>query len=286
MRKKLHDISQKIDGLTLEILKKIKNITDTLKIDFFIIGATVRDMILYYVYGIRVYRATNDIDFAVRIKSWDEYELLLGGIEKAGFVKSESILHRFTYRGMIIDFIPFGEVSVDGSTITWPDKDATELNVIGFDDAYANTEDIIIQTDPKTVIKAASVVSLVTLKIFSWNSRSVDLRSKDAKDLYLIITTYLNAGNEERLYDHQDIVDLAVDYELSGAMLLGKDIAKAVTNKIHTALLEIMSEDTLQLLAYDMSGYENLHRDSYDEKVEWCVELLMSLMQGLKSKVA
>ncbi len=286
MRKKLYDISQKIDKLTLEILKKIKSITEKQKIEYFIVGATVRDMILNYVYGIKVYRATNDIDFAVRIRSWDEYNLLINKVEKAGFEKSESIVHRYTYKGMIIDFIPFGDVSVDGSRITWPGKDQKEMNVIGFDNAFTNAEDILIQTDPEILIKAASVVSLVVLKMVAWNDRTINLRSKDAKDLYLIITTYLNAGNEERLYDHQDIVDLAIDYELSGAILLGKDIANTITKKVYTALLEILNEEKLQSLAYDMSKYESLHKESDDEKVKWCVELLKALKQGLAKKVA
>lgn len=286
MRKKLYDISQKIDKLTLEILTRINKIAGELSIDYFVVGATVRDMILNYIYAIKLYRATNDIDFAVRVRSWDEYRLLIDEIEKAGFVKSESILHRFTYKGMILDFIPFGKVSVDGDTITWPDKDEKEMSVMGFDDAFKNTEDLLIQSNPEIIIKAASVVSLVVLKIFSWYSRSADLRSKDAKDLYLIITTYLNAGNEERLYDHQDIVNLAVDYELSGAILLGKDIANTVNEKVQKALLEIMAGYNLQLLSVDMSKYENLHKESNDEKVRWCVELLRCLKQGLTGKVS
>ncbi|MDP2363016.1 MAG: nucleotidyl transferase AbiEii/AbiGii toxin family protein [Ignavibacteria bacterium] len=282
----MYDISKKIDKLTLEVLKKVKNIADKLKIDFFIVGATVRDMILNYMYGIKVYRATNDIDFAVSVKSWEEYKLLMGEIEKEGFEKSERILHRYTYKGMIIDFIPFGGVSADGKTITWPDKDGKEMNVIGFDDAFLNTEDLLIQTDPKVIIKAASVVSLVVLKMFSWNDRPVDLRSKDAKDLYLIIVSFLRAGNEERVFDHQDIIDQTTDYDLSGAMLLGRDLKNSVSQKVYDKLIEILDDSKLEALAYDMSKYENLYRDSDDEKVEWCVELLKSLMQGLKTKVS
>ncbi len=282
----MYDISQKIDTITLEVLKKIKSITDTLKIDFIIVGATVRDMILNYIYGIKVYRATNDIDFAVRVRSWDQYKLLLGEIEKEGFEKRERILHRYTYKGIIIDFIPLGGVSADGNILTWPDKDGKDMNVIGFNDAFLNTEDLLIQTDPAVIIQAASLVSLVVLKLFSWNERTVDLRPKDAKDLYLIISTYLSAGNEERVYDYQDIVELATDYELSGAILLGKDIANTVSEKVRIALLEILEEEKLNVLAYDMSKYENLHKDNDDEKVEWCFELLSSLKLGLTAKVS
>ena len=47
---------------------------------------------------------------------------------------------------MIIDFIPFGGISTKDDTIKWPDdKDDKEMNVIGFDDALMNTEDILIK---------------------------------------------------------------------------------------------------------------------------------------------
>jgi predicted nucleotidyltransferase len=69
MRKKLLNISSKIDLLNLEILSKTKEVTDNLKIDFFIVGASVRDFILNYVYNIKIYRATNDIDFAISLRN-------------------------------------------------------------------------------------------------------------------------------------------------------------------------------------------------------------------------
>jgi len=105
MRKILLDISKKIDKLDLEILLKIKAIANKHKIDFFIVGAYVRDLILNYIYGIEVYRKTNDIDFAVRVATWEQYLLLLEQIEKMEFEKNELILHRYIYKGMIIDFI-------------------------------------------------------------------------------------------------------------------------------------------------------------------------------------
>ncbi len=281
----MYDISQKIDRFNLEILIKIKEITDKLKIDYFIVGATVRDIILNYVYNIRIYRATNDIDFAVRVRNKDEYRLLVGEIEKAGFIKNERIWQRYTYNGMMIDVIPFGEISTNNDIIVCPDKDKKEMNILGFEDAFVNTEEILIQVDPEIIIKAASVESLVMLKIFSWNERPFDTRLKDAKDLYLIITNYLKAGNEERLYDNPDIVEQAEDYELSGAILLGRDMSKIISGKVLQSLLDILRDDTLSLLANDMSRYEVIYRESDDEKREWCEKLLKSLLQGLINKV-
>lgn len=283
MRKKLLDISRKIDKLDLEILKKIKEIADNLQIDFFIVGAYVRDLILNYIYGIEIYRATNDIDFAVRVATWEEYLLFVEQIEKMEFKKSEMILHRYTYKGMIIDFIPFGDISSENDTVSWPEKDAKDMNVMGFDDAYLNTEKILIETDPDITVKAATVECLVMLKIFAWNDRAVDLRLKDAKDLYLIINSYLEAGNQERLFnEHTDIVEATEDYELSGARLLGRDISNVASGKVMKNILELLHGDKLDILALEMSQYEVINLDGDDEKLEWCKKLLRSLLAGLE----
>lgn len=281
------DISDKIEKYNLEILLKIKEITDNLKIEYFIVGATVRDIILNYIYDIIIYRATNDVDFAVRVKSWDEYRLLTEEIEKAGFEKDDRIIHRYRYQGKIIDFIPFGEVATEDSIIVWPDKDEKVMSVLGFDDAFINTEDLIIQAEPEIIIKMATTECLVMLKLFSWNERSSTERIRDAKDLYLIITTYLRAGNEKRLFDeHTDLIEKAEDYDLSGARLLGRDIKKSVSERVLKSLLGILEGDKLMNLTTEMSEYEVIARDTKDEKIEWCESLLQNLKLGIMDSVS
>jgi len=275
------DISKKIDKFNLNVLKKIKDLADNLQIDFFLVGATVRDMILNYVYDIKIYRATNDIDFAVRLKNWDEYYKLISETENVGFKRDERITHRFYYDGLIIDFIPFGDIADKDDNIIWQDNDNKKMNVIGFDDAYLNTEEILIQTNPDITMKAASVESLVMLKIFAWNERDANKRLKDARDLYLIISTYLRAGNEDRLYEeHTDIVEEAIDYELTGARLLGRDISGVASDNVKSSMLEILKDEKLNMLANEMAKYEGLSSER-DERIDKCLELLNSLRIGL-----
>jgi predicted nucleotidyltransferase len=285
MKKKLLDISGKIDPLNLQILKKVQDITEKLHINFFLVGATVRDMILNYVYGIKIYRRTNDIDFAVCVKGWNEYYLFTGEIEKTGFTKDRNSDHRYFFNGFIIDFIPFGDIADDRKIIMWQDKDKKEMSVFGFEDVYVNVEEILIQTNPDTVVKAASVEGLVILKIIAWNERPAELRIKDAKDIYLILTTYLNAGNEERLYDeHADIVEETTDYELSGARLLGRDISTLTSQFVKNRLLELLTEEKLDILANEMSQYEGLSMER-DEKIEKCWELLKNMKKGIEENI-
>jgi predicted nucleotidyltransferase len=186
---------------------------------------------------------------------------------------------------MIVDFIPFGAITNSKGTIEWQDEDKKEMNVIGFEDAYKNAEEIIIQNDPEIIIKAASVESLVMLKIFAWNDRSAEKKLKDAKDLCLIITTYLEAGNRERLYEeHSDIFSKVDDYEIGGARLLGRDISKIAGAYVLQSLHEILKGDKLNALAKDMAKFEGMHLDDEDSKIEKCIELLLSLCNGLEDK--
>ena len=74
MSVKLLDITNKIDSSTLEVLKLISEAADSVQANFFIIGATARDIIFNLVHNINIYRATNDIDFSVRIRNWDGYK--------------------------------------------------------------------------------------------------------------------------------------------------------------------------------------------------------------------
>ncbi len=275
------DISKKIDKLNLEILKKVKKIADERKIEFYLVGATVRDMILNYVYDIAIYRKTNDIDFAVSLKNWRQFKLLTKEIEKAGFEKNNDIIHRYSYNGMIIDLIPFGSISSEKETIIWPDEEEKEMNVIGFENVFNNTEELLIQSEPEIIIKTASVEGLVILKIFSWNDRTLALRIKDAIDLYIIMTTYLDAGNQERLFnEHSDLVNEDFNYELGGASLLGRDISKIANENVLKALLTILRSSKLNDLAEDMSLYENIKLED-DQKIDWCIKILKNLLEEL-----
>ena len=63
MKEKLIDLSEKIDGFTIELFERISEVAESLKVPFFVVGAMARDIILTHGYGIETGRATQDIDF-------------------------------------------------------------------------------------------------------------------------------------------------------------------------------------------------------------------------------
>ena len=141
MTKKSFDISGKIDKYRLGIISFIKETSDSLGIPFFIIGATARDIILEYIYGNKIYRATNDIDFGIKIDNWDAFESFTSTIlRNRKFSLDKNIEHRLLYEKVYpIDIVPFGKVASKEGRFNWP-KNKKEFTVLGFEEAYANSD--------------------------------------------------------------------------------------------------------------------------------------------------
>ena len=71
---------------------------------------------------------------------------------------------------------------------------------------------------------------LAILKVIAWSERHTTAPRKDAADLLLILKSYLDAGNQQRLYDEAaHLLDQNdFDYERAGAWLAGQDAAAAI----------------------------------------------------------
>ncbi len=76
MSKNLLDLSGKIDGSTIAIFEAIVKVTTAAELRIFLVGATARDLILHYGYGIALPRATMDLDFGVQVSDWSEFHRL------------------------------------------------------------------------------------------------------------------------------------------------------------------------------------------------------------------
>lgn len=278
------DLSDKIDAFTLEVIKLISNTAIQLNVDILIIGATARDIILEKEYGIRAGRATNDIDFSVRVGSWDDYKKLIKELLNSGFKRSD-VLHRFSYKDIPnIDVIPFGKISVNDSTINWPDDAAKEMTVLGFNEALANAETIIISRSPEVAVRIASLPSLVMLKFISWKD-AFPTRERDASDILFIVRNYINAGNIDTLInENAELMETEFDYDILGARLLGRHISKIANEKTKNFLVSLLAEET------DETGkqrfIEDMIKSSFifdvrEEKYAHYLNILKNILYGL-----
>jgi len=117
------DLSDKIDPQTCGLLAMIKRTAETLGMPFYVTGATARDMILEFGYAIPAGRRTEDIDLAVMIKGWKDFQHLKDVLVATGeFAVDTRIMHRLVYQKMLpggglgvrLDFLtlagPIGDV--------------------------------------------------------------------------------------------------------------------------------------------------------------------------------
>jgi predicted nucleotidyltransferase len=126
------------------------------------------------------------------------------------------------------------------------------MNVAGFEEALASS--VFVEVDRDLTLRVASIPGLTLLKLVAWLDRSRET-DKDAADLYRLLASYSDAGNVDRLYDHEmDLLEaLGFDLELAGAEMLGRDVARVCSREaLEQVRSLIKSERELERLTNQM----------------------------------
>lgn len=265
-----------------ELLYKLTKYFQSIGSDFYIIGATARDIIMSGIHKQASTRRTSDLDIAIAIKDWDKFDKIskeLCSIE--GFHKSNKQKQLFWYkRDFKLDIVPFGEVAKADNNIYWPPEEEFAMSVVGFTEVAHNTLDVII--DNEFTVKVASLPGIFILKLAAFNDRK-NATNKDADDLAFIIENYLEINLLRAVVGHYDIYE-AENFNTftAGATLLGRDIKSILGGNEETVktFIQIL-EDELnlevesQLINQIIETHTNL-------RFEAIVEALNSLLQELK----
>ena len=282
MKESLLDLSEKIDGFRTGLFKAIAEVAESLSVPFFVVGAAARDIILTEYYGIETGRATQDVDLAVKVSVWDSYERLREGLNETGkFERDKKQAQRLLYEKWYpIDIVPFGTIAEPNDCLSFPPEHDTRMSTLGFEEAYHNTITVRMRADPALDINFVSLPGLALLKIISWNDNLLR-RGPDAHDLLLLMRTYLDAGNQERLLNEEvDLVGEDFDYVRAGSRLLGRDIGKILSPDIKKAVLKILDEETGEQNQYRL--VENMmNRGAESSDFEDVLQLLEDLKAGI-----
>jgi predicted nucleotidyltransferase len=75
------DITGKIDARTVGFFRTVSQIMMSVGIPYVVVGATARDLVLHYVHGAALERATQDVDFAIEIPDWAAFDVLKNKLE-------------------------------------------------------------------------------------------------------------------------------------------------------------------------------------------------------------
>ncbi|MDA3897188.1 MAG: hypothetical protein PF482_13705 [Desulfobacteraceae bacterium] len=275
------DLSKNCDQLTIECLKEIRDQANKLNMDFFVVGALVRILILEQYYNIPIGVATLDIDIGITVLDWNHYEKLRSALINAkSFTPDPKVYHRLWFKDKYpLDLIPFGAVETSEGLIRWPPDQAIEMNVTGFQDALNGT--LLVHLSDNLDARFVSLPGMAILKLIAWRERHNEFPAKDAIDIATLLKYYPDAGNDERMFEqHADLMEASdFDYEMAGARLLGRDISKIMSPQTAKTILEILDLHT------DPSANDRLvqavARWLPDRNYETALKLLKNLKTGI-----
>ncbi|HYN53703.1 MAG TPA: nucleotidyl transferase AbiEii/AbiGii toxin family protein [Methylotenera sp.] len=274
-----------VDVLTVEVVHEIEKVSKTLGLELLLVGAQAKVILLENIHGLNPGRATGDIDFALVVESWDQYNQIKQSLIATGKFRElpkerQRLLYKSSLieREFIVDIIPFGAVQDTENRIAWPPDMDVVMSVSGYQEALESA--LIVELNANLTIKVVSLAGLAILKIFAWSERGTATENKDAIDLLTLLRTYHEAGNTDRIYEvpQPDVME-SMNYnpDHMGAWLLGYDVA-AIANestiKAVAALLENKKESLVLQMAKSLSGNEN--------GLEVAETLLSSYMQGIQ----
>ncbi|MES2323329.1 MAG: nucleotidyl transferase AbiEii/AbiGii toxin family protein [Pseudomonadota bacterium] len=248
MTPRLIRTDQPIDPITIDILRAVAQEAQAEGVEYMLVGAMARDILLTHVFGIATGRATYDVDFAVAVKNWQQFDALRARLKRRGkFRDGGKAQQRLFYKGdsgdldYHVDAVPFGGISLESKEIAWPPDMEVVMNVAGYEDVLAAAERVTFAPDFDG--KVVSLAGLAILKLIAWSDRG-RVNPKDADDLIQLMDSYAAAGNLDRVYEEDGVIEAgAYDPDLAGVFLLGKDIQRMASVQTLGMLKEIIERD-------------------------------------------
>ena len=236
-----------------------------LGIEFFLMGAAARDLILRHAHGIEAPRATEDVDFAVMVRDWQAYDALRTALIASGEFSARPgpATHRLRHTsGLPLDIVPFGGVERADRTIAWPPEHSTVFECFGMAEAFAAS--IAVRLPDAVEFRVASIAAQAVLKLSAWQDRKHTHPGRDASDLLLFLGRYMDCGNMDRAASaHPDLFDREdFDYIEAGVRLLARDIAPLIGGAGIERLLTILvpeADEAGPLLLAQQSGLDREH---------------------------
>lgn len=228
----------------MDVLRVVNEVATSLGIPFFVIGAMARDIVLEYCHSVRSARGTRDLDIGIKVADWEEFRRLSAGLIGTGKFKETRGPHAFLADSYRVDIVPFGNISGQKKTISWPPEHEVLMSIEGSQDAYESAMTLRLSDNPALDVKVPTIAGMALMKIICWHDRYPE-RPKDAEDLLFLMDHYAEAGNEDRLYEKETEILRAEGFDpvMAGIRLLGRDIAAMVGNATGEALSSILKSE-------------------------------------------
>lgn len=267
------------EGNYKEILEALERGFSKFGIDFYLVGATARDVWMRGVHEKPPKRATSDIDFGIMIKDsyiFDELKNYL--IETEGFVPYKENAFVLIWKDKSqVDLIPFGELEKDG-VATVKGTGFVSMNVEGFMEVFEQASEEI-QTEGQH-FKVCTLAGIVILKLIAWDDRP-EMRGDDIDDIAEIIKNYFHFNSDAIWEHHSDLFTDDNDLDEIASQYLGREIGKITSGnaKLNERIIGILEKGLRDSNSNNLD--ELLARES-DESIDYSRSLISHILAGIK----
>jgi predicted nucleotidyltransferase len=222
------------NDLLAETLSALTNCFRQINAEVYVVGAVARDLAFLLLKAGNTARRTMDLDVAVMLADWSQYERLSEILLNNNFAKAPE-KQRFVYLGAkaeahyVVDVVPFGSLAEKGR-LAWPPEGSPVMSVRCTESVMRYADEV--EVDNKFAFKIASLSGQFLIKLDAWMDRGISTR-KDAYDMvYILQNVYVAyALAHEVLPDEVDIDAEHFDVAVAGAEWIASDLAKILSEE-------------------------------------------------------
>lgn len=251
------------NDLLYDTLEALNNVMKDLHLDVYVVGALARDIAMEILKMPPSPRRTADLDVAIALKDWSQFDLLKEHLLKNNFVKGTP-KQRFYYKGADgnndyeIDIVPFGELETD-EKVGWPPDGNPEMSVRCFKDVMSIADIVVI--DDSIVIKMTPLSGQFLIKFDTWLDRHL-LTDKDAADMLYIMENFYLAYISVKQPVPNEVQDASETFDLlsGGARWIACEMRDFLTEEhlnfyINQLQMQIEQDESSRLINAMSSRY-------------------------------
>lgn len=267
------------EGNYKEIFEALERGFTKFGIDFYLVGATARDVWMRGVHEKPPKRATSDLDFGIMIKDsylFDELKEYL--IKEEGFVPYKENAFVLIWKDKTqVDLIPFGELETEG-VATVKGTGFTSMNVEGFKEVFEQASEEIQTEDQR--FKVCTLAGIVILKLIAWDDRP-EMRGDDVDDIAEIIKNYFHFNSDAIWEHHSDLFTDDNELDEIASQYLGREIGKIISGneKLISRVIGILEKG---LSDSDSNNLDELLASESSETIEYSRSLIAHILAGIK----
>ena len=168
------------NDLLAETLQALYHCYNQLQLPLYVVGASARDIALRLLKVGNAPRRTLELDVAVALHNWLQYEELSQILLQNHFTKAQEIDGKNNFE---VDIVPFGSIAEE-EQIAWPPEGSPIMSVRCFEDVMRYADNV--QIEEYYTFRMASLSGQFLIKLDTWQDRHFRTK-KDATDMIFIL---------------------------------------------------------------------------------------------------